>query len=427
MKTHYFPRIVDAQVQQCMAIMGAVVIEGPKWCGKTTTAEQFAKSNLYLADPDKINEYRIVGDVSPKILLEGEKPRLIDEWQVAPKLWDAIRFDVDHSKEFGQYLLTGSSSPRDKKNIFHTGTGRFSWVKMRPMSLYESGDSSGSVSLAELFSTPKTINGKSKVASFEDMAYLTCRGGWPRISVIKDKDASLRVAYEYVNGVVKTDPDNEGEENAPKKTERLRRLLRSLARNQGTQASMETILEDMGSGFSSPKTLKSDLDNLTRLFVTEDSMAWNPNLRSQTAIRTSDTRYFVDPSIAVASLGLGPGDLAADVNTFGFLFETLVIRDLRIYADVLNGNVYHYRDKSGSECDAVIHLRNGNYGLVEIKIGGDNLINEGVERLITLRENLDTTKMKEPSFMAVVTGTGEYAYRRPEDGIYIVPIGCLKP
>lgn len=427
MKPQYYPRIIDQKIKQNQAVMGATVIEGPKWCGKTTTAEQFTKSQLYLADPDKIKEYKILGDASPKKLLEGEKPRLIDEWQVAPKLWDAIRFDVDHSRGFGQYILTGSSSPRNKKEIFHGGTGRFSWAKMRPMTLYESEDSSGDISLTDLFASKQNLTGVNKIDSIDRLAFLTCRGGWPRVKEIASDADSLRVAFEYVNGIAKTGPDGEDEENTRRKTERLRRELRSLARNQGTQASMETILADMGGNPPDPRTLKSDLDELARLFVTEDSLAWNPNLRSQTAIRTSDTRYFVDPSIGTAALGLGPEDLINDMNTFGFLFETLCVRDLRVYAEALDGDVYHYRDKSGLECDAVVHLRNGRYGLIEIKIGGDALVQEGVEKLTDLRNNLDTEKMKEPAFMAVVTGLGAYAYQRPEDGIYVVPIGCLKP
>ena len=426
MERQYYPRIIDNKIRQSMAVMGAVVIEGPKWCGKTTTAEQFAKTMLYLADPDKISEYRVIGDASPKTLLAGEKPRLLDEWQVAPKLWDAIRFDVDHTREFGQYILTGSSSPLNKESIFHTGTGRFSWVKMRPMSLYESGDSSGDVSLSDLFSSSKEIAGANKIESLERLSFLTCRGGWPRVKDIENEEDSLRVAFEYVEGIVKSDPHKENTENTRRKTERLRRLLRSLARNQGTQVSVDTIIADMGDNFPDPKTVRGDLEELARLYVTENSLAWNPNLRSQTAIRTTDTRFFVDPSIGTAALGLGPGDLITDMRTFGFLFEGLCIRDFRIYADALDGDVYHYRDKSGLECDAVIHLRNGKYGLVEVKIGGDTLINEGAEKLTTLRNNIDTSKMQEPSFMAVVTGTGSYAYRRP-DGIYVIPIGSLRP
>ncbi len=423
----YYDRIADQQIQRDLAIIGAVVIEGPKWCGKTTTAKQFAKSELYLADPDKMNEYKIVSDISPKSLLKGDKPRLIDEWQVAPKLWDAIRYDVDRSQKFGQYLLTGSSSPHGKKDVFHTGTGRFAWIKMRPMSLYESGDSSGEISFSQLFEAPKNLTGINAIKSFDELAFLTCRGGWPRMKDIDNKPDALRIAFEYINGVVRSDSKDSNEENTPRKIERMRRVLRSLARNQGTQASKETILADVGEAFSSPKTLKSDLDELAKLYVTEDSLAWNPNLRSQTAIRTSDTRYFIDPSIGTAALGLGPGDLIKDINTFGFMFETLCIRDLRIYAETIDGTIYHYRDKSGNECDAVVHLQNGRYGLIEIKLGGDKLIEEGVEKLASLHKNIDTDKMGAPSFMAIITGTGTYAYRRPEDGIYIIPIGCLKP
>lgn len=420
----YFPRIIDQDIRQKLSVMGAVVIEGPKWCGKTTTAEQFAKSRLYLADPEKINEYRIIGDVSPKSMLEGNKPRLIDEWQVAPKLWDAIRSDVDHSADFGRYLLTGSATPQGKEDVFHSGVGRFAWVKMRPMSLFESGDSNGKVSLMDLFSAKKDLVGSCELSSLKALAFLTCRGGWPSIKRISDKTDSLQIAFEYVNGIVKSEFGQK--ENNDKKNNRLRRVLRSLARHQGSQVSQETIMADVGENITSPKTIKSDLDELARLFVTEDSIAWNPNLRSKVAIRTSNTRYFIDPSIGTAALGLGPDDLMEDLNTFGFLIETLCIRDLRIYAEANKGELYHYRDKSGLECDAVIHLRSGKYGLAEIKIGGEQLINDAAKNLAELRDNIDTTKMQAPSFCAVITGVGTYAYRR-EDGIYVVPIGCLGP
>ena len=423
----YCPRIVDDQIQKKLSYMGAVVIEGCKWCGKTTTAKQLTKSQLYLADPDKMNEYKIIGDASPHSLLDGEKPRLIDEWQIAPKLWDAIRSDVDRAESLGQYLLTGSSTPQNKTDIFHSGTGRFSWVRMRPMSLFESGDSTGEISLQRLFAGEEKMIGRNERNSLEEIAYLTCRGGWPQIKQIADKDNTLQIAYEYIDGIVRADSSTANDNNTTNRTERLRQLLKSLARHQGTQASMETILADMGSKSPSVITLKSDLDYLAGLFVTEDAAAWNPNLRSKTAIRTSDTHYFVDPSLGAAALGLGPQDLMNDINTFGLLFETMCLRDLRIYASVLSGEVYHYRDKNGLECDAVIHLRNGRYGLIEIKIGGDALIEEGAESLKSLRDNkLDISKMQSPAFCAVITATGNYAYQR-EDGVYVLPIACLGP
>lgn len=421
---NYRERIVDQSIRQKLNIMGAVVIEGSKWCGKTTTAEQFAKSELYLSDPARMQDYRIMGDADPAIMLEGAKPRLIDEWQIAPKLWDAIRNDVDHASDMGRYILTGSSTPQNKEDIFHSGTGRFAWVRMRPMSLYESGDSTGELSLAKLFSGPKSISAKSKLTSFSRLAFLTCRGGWPQFTRVKNEKDMLQLPFEYINGLVRSDLSAE---IASRKSLRLENLLRSLARHQGTQASNETILSDVGEDLTSPNTLKADLAELKHLFVTEDVMAWNPNLRSKIAIRTSDTRYFVDPSIATAALDLGPDDLLNDFNTFGLIFETLCIRDLRVYAEQNNGNIYHYRDKTGLECDAVIHLRNGNYGLIEFKLGGNELIEEGASRLNVLQKKLAENGVSEPAFVAIVTGIGEFAYRRPQDGILVVPIGCLKP
>lgn len=381
---------MDKQLQQKLRVMGAVLIEGPKWCGKTTTAEQFSKSHLYLSDPEKMNTYRLIGNTEPKTLLEGEKPRLIDEWQIAPKLWDAIHFDVDHSKQLGNYILTGSSTPQGKEEIFHSGTGRFAWIKMRPMSLYESGDSNGKISLEQLFKTPKTIAAESMPMDLRRLAFLSCRGGWPNAVHLADKDA-LQIPFEYINALVKADISANSE---ARKRDRITKLLRSLARHQGTQVSGETIMSDMGQDVTSPNTLKADLSELGRLFVTEDVLAWNPNLRSKVAIRSTDTRYFIDPSIATAALGLGPDDLTSDVNTFGLIYETLCLRDLRVYAELIDGNVYHYRDKSGLECDAVIHLRNGSYGLIEIKLGGDESIEEGSKGLKELENKIDTDKMK---------------------------------
>lgn len=418
----YYPRIIDEQIKQKLGIMGAVLIRGPKWCGKTTTAEQFAKSALYLSDPDRMNEYIIIGDTNPSIMLEGEKPRLIDEWQVAPKLWDAIRNDVDHASDLGRFILTGSSTPQNKDGIFHSGTGRFAWLKMRPMSLYESGDSTGDASLSSLFRGKEDLVGKSAVSSFDRLAFLICRGGWPQIKRVADEQATLQLAYEYVDGIINGDLGGEANE---RRAMRIARLLRSLARHQGTQASNETILADVGEEITSPNTLRSDLADLDRLLITDNVQAWNPNLRSKVAIRTSDTRYFVDPSIGIAALGLGPNDLMGDFNTFGLMFEALCIRDLKIYAEAMDGNVYHYRDKSGLECDAVIHLRNGKYGLIEIKLGGEKLIEEAAKNLAKMRAKITEGGLGEPAFSAVVTGVGNFAYRRPEDGVYVVPIGAM--
>ena len=420
----YKSRIADEILERKLKGKGAVLIEGPKWCGKTTTAEQISKSVLYMADPANQEQNLTLADINPALLLTGDTPRLIDEWQLAPKLWDAIRFEVDHRGEEGQFILTGSAVPVDRSKIAHTGTGRFSWLLMRPMTLYESGESTGTVSLKDLFDGLSTINGINNL-SLEDIAYLCCRGGWPR-SIFLDKDIALDSAFDYYDAIVNSDMSRvDGVNRNPL---RVKNLMRSYARNIGSQASIETIKNDMVNNDSfdlDTDTVFSYINALKKIFVIEESPAWNPNLRSKAAIRTSDTRYFIDPSIATASLGIGPEDLINDLNTFGLVFETLCIRDLRVYAESINGNVYHYRDSSSLECDAVIHLRNGSYGLVEIKLGGDRLIDEGAKNLIKLQNKIDTEKMKKPSFMMVLTATGNYAYKRDDD-VYVIPVGCLK-
>ncbi len=429
----YKHRIVDALLYRKLKGNGAVVVEGPKWCGKTTTAEQLAGSVLYMDDPDKITEHITMANIRPRDLLLGDNPRLLDEWQIAPQLWDAIRFEVDHRKGQGHFILTGSSVPiqedddkdiPENQKIRHSGTGRFGWLRMRPMALYESGESNGTISLKELFTAPEMIYAKSTLTR-EDIAYLICRGGWPE-ALEMDKEIALDKAFDYVDAIAERDMSHVDKTN--RSPERVRRLMRSYARNQASQASFETMADDMRA--NEPKALDTDtiasyITALRKLFVVEESEAWNPNLRSKTAIRTSNTRYFTDPSIASASLGLGPNNLLNDFNTFGLLFETLAVRDLRTYADALMGKVAHYRDVTNLECDAVVHLRDGNYGLVEIKIGGDNLIDEGADSLKKLRDKIDTTKMKKPSFLMVLIGIGELAYRR-DDGVYVVPLGCLK-
>ena len=361
----YKHRILDKVLEKRLKSIGAVLIEGPKWCGKTTTSEKLAKSVIYMSDPANKNQYLEMAEINPQRLLEGAVPRLIDEWQLAPKLWDAVRYEVDHRDELGQFILTGSSVPPSDKDIYHTGTGRFSWLLMRPMSLFESQESSGEVSLEELFKTPDEINGRNTL-NIEKLAFLVCRGGWPRATNIEDEEAALEQAYSYYEAVVRSDISRADGVN--RDTERARKLMRSYARHQGTQATRQVILDDIALRDNDKidfSTIHSYLNALRKIFVIEDMEAWSPNLRSKTAIRTSDTRYFIDPSIAVAALGIGPNDLLADLNTFGLLFETLCVRDLRVFADYLNGKVYHYRDKNGLECDAVVHLRNGSYGLVE--------------------------------------------------------------
>ena len=419
----YKPRIADAILEQKLEGKGAVLIEGPKWCGKTTTAEQIAKSVLYMDDPETKDQNVAMASVSPKRLLKGGTPRLIDEWQIAPKLWDAIRFEVDHRNELGQFVLTGSAVPPDTTEITHSGTGRFTWLTMRPMTLFESGDSTGEVSLGALFSDP-SVDGESKT-ELSRLAFLICRGGWPQAVAMRDEIA-LEQAFDYFEGVVRSDINRA--DGIRKDPERVIRLMRSFARNQGSQIANTVIARDIGSnesGTLDEETVSLYIKALKRIFVIEDMTAWNPNLRSKTAIRTSDTRYFVDPSIAVAALGIGPEDLLNDLNTFGLMFEALCVRDLRVYADSLNGQVYHYRDKNGLECDAVVHLRNGAYGLIEIKLGGEKLIEEGAATLKELSNKIDTTKMKVPSFLMVLTGSGNYAYRR-QDGVLVVPVTTLK-
>lgn len=420
----YKKRIADELLKKKLKGKGAVLIQGPKWCGKTTTAEQISNSVLYMDNPEDKEQNISLADLQPSLLLTGATPRLIDEWQLAPKLWDAIRFEVDHRGEEGQFILTGSSVPANMDEVTHTGTGRFAWLTMRPMTLYESGESNGSISLLELFNNSTKLNGISEL-TLKDVAYLCCRGGWPR-SIFMDKETALEQAYDYYNAVVNSDISRV--DNINRDSERAKNLMRSYARNIGSQVSNETIKDDMINNdlFSlDVDTVLSYINALKKLFVIEESPAWIPNLRSKTAIRTSKTRYFVDPSIAVAALGIGPNDLIHDLNTFGLIFESLCIRDLRVYAESINGSVYHYRDASGLECDAVVHLRSGVYGLIEIKLGGDNLINEGVENLIKMKNKIDTEKMNNPAFLMVLTATGKYAYQR-EDGVYIVPIGCLK-
>lgn len=420
----YRNRVVDAILQEKLEGKGAVLIEGPKWCGKTTTAEQIAKSVLYMDDPQSKEQNVNMAALNPKRLLNGETPRLIDEWQIAPKLWDAIRFEVDHRDDLGQFVLTGSAVPPDTKEITHSGTGRFSWLMMRPMSLYESGESTGEVSLSRLFEGKDEVDGESKL-DLERIAFLICRGGWPRSIDMRDKIA-LNQAIDYYDAVVHSDINRaDGVEKNP---ERVKRLMRSLARNQGQQIANTAIAADIAANNESTinqETVASYISALKKIFVVEDMPAWNPNLRSKSAIRTSDTRYFVDASIAAAALGIGPNDLINDLNTMGFLFETMCVRDLRVYAEALGGSVYHFRNKAGLECDAVVHLRNGSYGLIEIKLGGEKLIREGVETLTSLTESIDTSKMKEPAFRMILTAADQYAYRR-EDGICIVPVGCLK-
>lgn len=419
----YYQRVSDKVLLDHLESKGAVLIEGAKWCGKTTSAKHIAKSVIEMDRPDMTEQYQQMARINPSNLLEGKVPHLIDEWQIATNIWNAVRYEVDRRGEFGQFILTGSSVPAALDESMHTGTGRIVRMQMRPMSLFESKDSTGQVSLMDLFNKKdiSTVDNHS----IDEIAFLICRGGWPA-ALNHSKKVALKQAFDYYDAVVNDDISRV--DRVKRDSERTKRILKSYARNVATQASLETIRSDVISNdveTFDKEALYGYLNALKRIFVIEDSPAWNPNLRSKTAIRTSDTRYFVDPSIAVAALGLGPTDLVNNLELMSLIFENLCVRDLRIYADALDGSVYHYRDKTGLECDAVIHLRNGSYGLVEVKLGGDQSINEGAESLLKLTSKIDTGKMKKPAFLMVLCGVAPFAYKR-EDGVFVVPITCLK-
>ena len=420
----YKKRIADRILERKVLGKGAVLIEGPKWCGKTTTAKQLAKSVLDLGDASVLKQSSQLIEISPKTLLEGGTPRLIDEWQALPPIWDSIRSEVDKRGKPSQFILTGSSVLPDAGETIHSGTGRFAHIMMRPMSLYESGESTGSISLRNLFEG-KTPEIQKCELEIDDIAYLTCRGGWPWATLIP-KEVALDQAFDYVDSVIKRDIQRV--DKVRRSPERARLLLRSYARNISQQVSYATIRKDMLA--NDERTLDEDtiadyINALKKLFVIDDLAAWNPNLRSKAAIRTSNTRHFVDPSIGTAVLELGPNDLINDLDSFGLLFEDMVVRDLRVYADALDGQLYHYRDSNGLECDTVLHRRDGSYALIEVKLGGEERINEGAASLTELAGNIDTNKMSIPSFMAVIVGVGKHAYQR-KDGVYVIPIGCLK-
>jgi predicted AAA+ superfamily ATPase len=419
-KSDYTPRICDAELQEALGIMGAVLIEGAKWCGKTSTAANAANSIIFMQDPDKAQSYQEMTDTKPSLLLQGETPRLIDEWQMAPVLWDAVRFEVDKRGEPGQFILTGSAVPSDNVTA-HTGTGRFARILMRPMSLYESRESNGSVSLADLFDGKHDVEGISTM-SIEQIAFAVCRGGFPATIGRPDK-AALRMSVDYVEAVI--DHDVSRLDGVEKNPDRVRLILRSLARNIATMASMETVRGDVESTETniSDKTFATYYNALRRIFVVEDMPAWAPSLRSRTAIRTSPKRHFVDPSIATAVMRATPEAILQDFEYFGFLFEAMCARDVRVYAQRNDGDVYHYRDKSNLEADMIVQRHDGHWGAVEVKLG-NRQIDEAAANLLKLRNRVDTDKMREPSFLMVLTG-GQYAFRR-KDGVLVVPIGCLK-
>ena len=422
---NYRKRIVDEILDLKLSSSAAVLVEGPKWCGKTTTCLQVAKSCVFMDEPTKRTQNMELATIAPEKILSGGYPRLIDEWQIAPQLWDAIRYKADRESIIGGYMITGSAVPVDIDELKHSGTGRFSWIKMRPMSLWESGESSGAVSLTELFKGKIISVADAMPFELEQMSEIVCRGGWPQSLLMRGR-GRFETAKNILQAIVKRDISRV--DKRERNPDRALRLMRSYARIQGTQATAKVIKADLAASEMikiDDDTIYSYLNALRKLFVIEDSHAWCPNLRTKDSVRTSDTRYFVDPSIAVAALGSGPGELMNDLKTFGFLFETMAVRDLRVYAESLGGEVRHYHDKTGLECDAVIHLRNGKYGLIEIKLGGDKLIEEGAKSLRSMQDKIDTDKMNAPSFLMVLTGTGDYAYCR-QDGVFVIPIGCLK-
>jgi len=419
-ENHYLARICDVELQNALATMGATLIEGAKWCGKTSTAVHVARSTLFMQDPDKTRSYQEMADTKPSLLLKGECPRLIDEWQMSPVLWDAVRFEVDKRGLAGQFILTGSAVPADNV-IAHTGVGRFARILMRPMSLFESNESNGTVSLADLFDNKHDIEGVSDL-SIEQIAFALCRGGFPA-TINKPEATALRMPVDYVEAIINQDVSRvDGVEKNPN---RVRLLLRSLARNVATLASIQTILKDVESTDTtlSDKTFAVYYNALRRIFVIEDMPAWSPSIRLKTAIRTSSKLHFVDPSIATAVMRINPSMLLQDFEYFGFLFEALCARDVRIYAQRNDGDVFHYRDKSGLEADMIVQLRDGRWGAIEVKLGHKQ-IEQAASHLLKLKEKIDTDKMREPSFLLVLTG-GQYAYRR-KDGVWVVPIGCLK-
>lgn len=421
----YKQRVADLLLERKLAGKGAVLVVGPKWCGKTTTAKQQAKSLLDLSKKLNLEQSLQMMDINPESLLVGETPRLIDEWQQIPALWDVVRTEVDERNQFGQFVLTGSAVLPKAEETLHSGTGRIGRLKMRPMSLFESEESTGEVSLSDLFANID-IPVYQHHKSLEEIAFLTCRGGWPQATFLQG-DIALDQAEDYVESLLNVDMHRV--DKVQRSSERMRYIMRSYARHQGAQCPISMIQKDLlgSDGQSiSDDTISSYLGVLNSLYVIEDMPAWNPNLRSKAAIRTSATRYYIDSSIATASLGIAPKDLINDLRTFGFMFETMAVRDIRVYADALKAKVYHFRDSNGLECDTVIHRRDGSYGLVEIKLGGPNNIEQAAANLQTLANTIDTEKMAAPSFMMVLTAVGPYAYRR-KDGVYVVPIGCLKP
>lgn len=420
-KRVYMPRLCDNELKLALRSSGAVLIEGAKWCGKTSTADKAAESIIYMQDPDKSRSYQAMADTKPSLLLKGKTPRLIDEWQVAPVLWDAVRFEIDQRAMQGQFILTGSAVPPENVTA-HTGTGRISRLMMRPMSLFESNESNGQISLRALFEGRQEDVAAESELTIEKIAFVLCRGGWPASININDQSA-LQMAMNYVEAIINHDVSRV--DDIEKNPERVRLLLRSLARNISTTATYQTIKQDIiATNLTiSDKTINTYINALRKIYVVEDLPAWSPTLRSKTAIRTTEKRHFVDPSIATAVMRTKPEGILTDFEYFGFLFEALCTRDIRIYAQTNDGDVFHYRDKSGLEADLIVRLRDGRWAAIEVKLGNKQ-IEDAAVNLLALKAKIDNEKMGSDSFMMIITG-GQFAYQR-KDGIWVVPIGCLK-
>lgn len=419
----YIKRIIDKEIQDKLSIAGAIVIKGPKWCGKTTSAKQIAKSVLEMQNPDLQENYLELANTKPSLLLEGEKPRLIDEWQLAPKLWNAVRYSVDKTSETSQYILTGSSVPVEDDTL-HSGIGRFAFITMKSMTLYETGDSNGTISLLDILNGKTNIDGKKTDLTYEEIAYVLCRGGWPN-GIKLDEKKALQIPKNYLDLLCESDISRvDGVKRNPTLT---RTILKSYARQISTIDSNKALYEDIQANYSdtSERTIMDYIDTLKKLYIIEEIEAWNPNIRSKTSIRTAPKKTMVDPSLAVAALGCSPKELMLDIKTFGLLFENLVSRDLSVYVNSIGGYLNHYRDRFGLECDNVIHFDNGKYALVEVKLGGAK-IKEAEEHLNTLKNLImeNEPKLGAPEFLMVITGT-DLAYTT-ETGVLIVPIGCLK-
>lgn len=422
----YVKRIIDKEIKKKLAVMGAVVIKGPKWCGKTTSAKKISKSVIEMQNPEMAENYMELAATKPSLLLEGEKPRLIDEWQIAPTLWNAVRYDVDKTGRKGQYILTGSATPNDINDKYlHSGVGRFSFINMKPFSLYESNESNGKISLKDIFDKKVNIDGIRSELTYEKLAYALCRGGWPA-SLGLDEENALEISKSYIDVLCESDISKV--DNISRNPRLARTILRAYSRQISTIDSDKTLYEDVMSNYAevTERTIIEYLHALERLYIIEEIDSWNPNIRSKTAIRSSKKKTMVDPSLAVAALGVSPKDLMLDINTFGLLFENLVDRDLSIYVNGIGGYIEHYRDRYGLECDSVIHLNDGRYGLIEVKLGSMKGIKEAEEHLLKLKSLIEKNKkMRKPEFLMIITGITDIAYTTNND-IMVVPIGCLK-